>query len=52
MQCRSTAHMQRLTCVWCAPWQLETSEQKTTQVKTPMLLHAGEPEIMPPYTLP
>ena len=32
MQCRSTAHMRRLTCV-CAPWQLETSEQKTTQVK-------------------
>ena len=22
-----------LTCVVCAPWQLETSEQKTTQVK-------------------
>ena len=33
MQCRSTAHMRRLTCV-CAPWQLESSEQKTTQVKT------------------
>ena len=33
MQCRSTAHMRRLTCVW-APWQLETLEQKTTEVKT------------------
>jgi hypothetical protein len=34
MQCRSTAHMRRLTCMCvCAPWQLESSEQKTTQVK-------------------
>ena len=34
MQCRSTAHTRRLTCVY-APWpQTEIKEQKTAEAKT------------------
>ena len=34
MQCRSTAHTRRLTCVY-APWpQKEIKEQKTAEAKT------------------